>query len=150
MTRQGEQRGACPHQEALHSTHTAPPTQHHPLHEKTATKMAQNGTFAFRLAHHRRMIRASLTVVVLVGGMLVAGARTFASAATIAVDRFDDPALPTASACAGADSDCSLRGALAFADLSNNTTITLVYKGFYDSNLGYAIRVVDVNTLAAL
>lgn len=32
----------------------------------------------------------------------------------------------------------------------NNTAITLTYKGYYDSNLAYPIRVVVVNTLAAL
>jgi predicted outer membrane repeat protein len=49
---------------------------------------------------------------------------------TITVDRTDDPAgagLTTASACTAAGSDCSLRGALQFANLpaNNNTTISL-------------------------
>ena len=35
-------------------------------------------------------------------------------------------------------------------ELNNNTTITLTYRGFYDADLGYAIRVVVVNTLASL
>ncbi|HXQ72054.1 MAG TPA: hypothetical protein VN844_16280, partial [Pyrinomonadaceae bacterium] len=49
---------------------------------------------------------------------------------TITVDRTDDPsgaALTTASACTAAGSDCSLRGALQFANngANNNTTISL-------------------------
>ncbi len=49
---------------------------------------------------------------------------------TITVDRTDDPAgaaLTAASACTAAGSDCSLRGALQFANLpsNNNTTISL-------------------------
>ena len=49
---------------------------------------------------------------------------------TITVDRTDDPAgagLTAASACTAAGSDCSLRGALEFANLpsNNNTTISL-------------------------
>jgi hypothetical protein len=32
----------------------------------------------------------------------------------------------------------------------NNTTITLTYRGFYDSDLGYAIRAAVTNTLASL
>jgi hypothetical protein len=35
-------------------------------------------------------------------------------------------------------------------ELNNNSTITLVYKGYYDSTLLYPIKVVVVNTLAAL
>lgn len=35
-------------------------------------------------------------------------------------------------------------------EINNNTTITLVYRGFYDSTLLYALRVAVVNTLAAL
>jgi len=35
-------------------------------------------------------------------------------------------------------------------ELGGNSTITLVYRGFYDSALGYAIRAVVVNTLASL
>ncbi|HEU4506678.1 MAG TPA: hypothetical protein VFR78_00470, partial [Pyrinomonadaceae bacterium] len=49
---------------------------------------------------------------------------------TITVDRTDDPSgagLTAASACTGAANDCSLRGALEFANLvqNNNTTISL-------------------------
>lgn len=35
-------------------------------------------------------------------------------------------------------------------ELGGNTTITLTYRGFYSSSLGYAIRAVVVNTLSAL
>jgi len=35
-------------------------------------------------------------------------------------------------------------------ELGGNSTVTLVYRGFYDSTLGYAIRAVVVNTLASL
>jgi hypothetical protein len=35
-------------------------------------------------------------------------------------------------------------------EIDNNTVITFTYRGFYDSNLGYAIRAVVVNTLASL
>lgn len=35
-------------------------------------------------------------------------------------------------------------------EIGGNSTITLTYRGFYDSTLGYAIRVVVVNTLSAL
>lgn len=35
-------------------------------------------------------------------------------------------------------------------ELNNNTTITLTYRGFYNSSLGYAIRAAVVNTLASL
>lgn len=35
-------------------------------------------------------------------------------------------------------------------EIGGNSTITLTYRGFYDSDLGYALRVVVVNTLAAL
>ncbi len=35
-------------------------------------------------------------------------------------------------------------------EIGGNSTITLVYRGYYDSTLTYAIRVVVVNTLAAL
>jgi hypothetical protein len=35
-------------------------------------------------------------------------------------------------------------------EIGGNTTITLVYRGYYDSDLGYAIRAAVVNTLTAL
>jgi hypothetical protein len=35
-------------------------------------------------------------------------------------------------------------------EIGGNSTITLTYRGFYDSDLGYALRVVVVNTLASL
>ena len=35
-------------------------------------------------------------------------------------------------------------------EIENNTVITLVYRGYYDADLGYAIRTTVVNTLAAL
>lgn len=35
-------------------------------------------------------------------------------------------------------------------EIGGNTTITLTYRGYYDSNLGYALRVVVVNTLSSL
>lgn len=35
-------------------------------------------------------------------------------------------------------------------EINNNSVITLTYRGFYDTSLGYALRVVVVNTLAAL
>jgi hypothetical protein len=35
-------------------------------------------------------------------------------------------------------------------ELGGNSTVTLTYRGFYDSDLGYALRVVDVNTLSSL
>jgi hypothetical protein len=35
-------------------------------------------------------------------------------------------------------------------EVDNNDVITFTYRGYYDSNLGYAIRVVVVNTLSAL
>ena len=35
-------------------------------------------------------------------------------------------------------------------EIGGNTTITLVYRGFYDANLLYALRVAVVNTLASL
>ena len=35
-------------------------------------------------------------------------------------------------------------------EIGGNSTITLTYRGFYDADLGYAIRAVVVNTLAAL
>lgn len=35
-------------------------------------------------------------------------------------------------------------------EIGGNTTITLVYRGFYDATLGYALRAAVVNTLSAL
>lgn len=35
-------------------------------------------------------------------------------------------------------------------EIGGNSTITLTYRGFYDSDLGYALRVVVTNTLASL
>jgi hypothetical protein len=35
-------------------------------------------------------------------------------------------------------------------EIGGNSTITLTYRGFYDSDLGYALRVVVVNTLSSL
>lgn len=35
-------------------------------------------------------------------------------------------------------------------EIGGNSTITLTYRGFYDSDLGYALRAVVVNTLASL
>ena len=35
-------------------------------------------------------------------------------------------------------------------EIGGNTTITLTYRGFYDADLGYALRVAVVNTLASL
>jgi hypothetical protein len=37
-----------------------------------------------------------------------------------------------------------------YGEIGGNATITLTYRGFYDSDLGYAIRAVVVNTLASL
>lgn len=51
-----------------------------------------------------------------------------APTAVVTVDRTDDPsgaALTAASACTGAASDCSLRGAIQFANANANTTISL-------------------------
>jgi hypothetical protein len=51
-----------------------------------------------------------------------------APTATITVDRFDDPtgaALTAASACTAAGSDCSLRGAVQFANANAGTVITI-------------------------
>jgi hypothetical protein len=35
-------------------------------------------------------------------------------------------------------------------EIDNNPVITFTYRGFYDSNLGYASRAVVDNTLASL
>lgn len=35
-------------------------------------------------------------------------------------------------------------------EIGGNTTITLTYRGYYDANLGYALRVAVVNTLSSL
>ena len=56
-----------------------------------------------------------------------------AQVATIDVDRFDDTA--AASACTAAPGDCSLRGAMAFADANPATTVN-VPAGTYPLTVG--------------
>jgi predicted outer membrane repeat protein len=74
---------------------------------------------------------------------------------TITVDRTDDPnggALAAASACTGAVSDCSLRGALQFANLpqNNNTTISLPANTYILSTNGTSAGGCDGNSVGDL
>jgi len=74
---------------------------------------------------------------------------------TITVDRTDDPsgaALTAASACTGAASDCSLRGALQFANnsLNNNTTISVPAGTYILSINGTGAVGCDGNTVGDL
>src|SRR5215213_3170786 len=74
---------------------------------------------------------------------------------TITVDRTDDPsgaALTAASACTGAASDCSLRGALQFANnpANNNTTISLPANTYILSINGTGAGGCDGNTVGDL
>ena len=74
---------------------------------------------------------------------------------TITVDRTDDPsgaALTAASACTAAASDCSLRGALQFANLpqNDNTTISLPANTYVLSINGTNARGCDGNTVGDL
>ncbi|HKV35207.1 MAG TPA: hypothetical protein VJP89_12810, partial [Pyrinomonadaceae bacterium] len=74
---------------------------------------------------------------------------------TITVDRTDDPsggALAAASACTAAGNDCSLRGALQFANLpqNNNTTISLPANTYVLSANGTNGAGCDGNTVGDL
>src|SRR5215213_834956 len=74
---------------------------------------------------------------------------------TITVDRTDDPSgagLTTASACTAAGSDCSLRGAIQFANLpaNNNTTISLPANTYILSINGTGAGGCDGNTVGDL
>ena len=74
---------------------------------------------------------------------------------TITVDRTDDPnggALAAASACTAAGNDCSLRGALQFANLpsNNNTTISLPAGTYILSTNGTNASGCDGNTVGDL
>jgi predicted outer membrane repeat protein len=74
---------------------------------------------------------------------------------TITVDRTDDPsgaALTAASACTAASSDCSLRGALQFANLpqNDNTTISLPANTYVLSINGTNAGGCDGNTVGDL
>ncbi len=74
---------------------------------------------------------------------------------TITVDRTDDPAgagLTAASACTGAASDCSLRGAIEFANLpqNNNTTISLPANTYILSINGTGAGGCDTNPVGDL
>lgn len=65
--------------------------------------------------------------------LIVAATAVFANAATITVDRTDDNA--AAAACTAAPNDCSLRGALAYANANSGTTVS-VPAGNYALSLG--------------
>src|SRR6185369_10402396 len=74
---------------------------------------------------------------------------------TITVDRTDDPSgagLAAVSACTAAGSDCSLRGALQFANLpaNNNTTISLPANTYILSTNGTNIGGCDGNAVGDL
>ena len=74
---------------------------------------------------------------------------------TITVDRTDDPSgagLTAASACTAAGGDCSLRGALQFANLpsNNNTTISLPANTYILSINGSGAGGCDGNTVGDL
>jgi hypothetical protein len=74
---------------------------------------------------------------------------------TITVDRTDDPAgagLTAASACTGAANDCSLRGAIQFANLpaNDNTTISLPANTYILSINGTGAGGCDGNTVGDL
>ena len=74
---------------------------------------------------------------------------------TITVDRTDDPSgasLAAASACTGAANDCSLRGALQFANnpANNNTTISLPANTYILSTNGTGAGGCDGNTVGDL
>src|SRR4029078_7273133 len=74
---------------------------------------------------------------------------------TITVDRTDDPSgagLTAASACTAAGNDCSLRGALEFANLpsNNNTTISLPANTYILSINGTGVVGCDGNTVGDL
>jgi len=74
---------------------------------------------------------------------------------TITVDRTDDPSggsLAAASACTAAGSDCSLRGALQFANngANNNTTISLPAGTYILSTNGTSAAGCDGNTVGDL
>ena len=74
---------------------------------------------------------------------------------TITVDRTDDPSgagLTAASACTGAGNDCSLRGAIQFANLpqNNNTTISLPANTYILSINGTGAGGCDGNTVGDL
>jgi predicted outer membrane repeat protein len=79
-------------------------------------------------------------LVVLLAGSAAPTLVPLPAAATIAVDRTDDPAgaaLTAASACTGAANDCSLRGAVQFANANPGTTINLP-AGTYTLNINGA------------
>src|SRR6185369_9321136 len=74
---------------------------------------------------------------------------------TITVDRTDDPiggSLAAASACTAAGSDCSLRGAIQFANLpsNNNTTISLPANTYILSTNGTGAGGCDGNAVGDL
>jgi predicted outer membrane repeat protein len=76
-----------------------------------------------------------------------------APTATITVDRTDDPSgggLTTASACTALANDCSLRGAIQFANANPNTTISLPASTYVLSINGTSPGGCDGNTVGDL
>jgi predicted outer membrane repeat protein len=70
-----------------------------------------------------RIVALVAFALVAVGSMFAAPSRVVGAVATITVDRLDDTA--AASACTGAVNDCSLRGAVIFANAHPGTSVAV-------------------------